>query len=86
MTKGANITVTEAAARLGVSPQFVRIGLQQGVLPIGNAVKMSTKWCYVIPEQALEHYIEYGCNAYPAAVQTAAADIEASFTGKPFTV
>lgn len=64
MQQSKNLTPTEAAARLGVSPQFVRIGLQQGILPIGTAIKMSTKWCYCIPEQALQHYIEYG-SKYP---------------------
>ena len=59
-----NIAPAEAARRLEVSPQFVRLGLQQGVLPFGTAVKMSTKWSYCIPEAALEHYMEYGCK-YP---------------------
>ena len=56
-----NVTPAEAAAALGVSPQFIRCGLQQGILPIGSAVKMSSKWAYCIPEAALKHYIEYGC-------------------------
>jgi len=64
-----NVTPQEAAKRLGVSPQFIRLGLQQGILPIGSAVKMSTKWCYCIPEQALQHYIEYG-SKYPAEMGT----------------
>ena len=38
------IKVTEAAALLHVSDQFVRIGMQRGILPIGTALKMSTKW------------------------------------------
>ena len=38
------IKVTEAAAVLRVSDQFVRIGLQRGILPIGTAIKMSSKW------------------------------------------
>ena len=40
------IKVTEAAALLHVSDQFVRIGMQRGILPIGTALKMSTKWTY----------------------------------------
>lgn len=59
-----NISPTEAARRLEVSPQFIRLGLQRGILPFGNAVKMSTKWSYCIPEAALEHYMQYGCK-YP---------------------
>ncbi len=60
MQTSKNITPAEAAKVLGVSPQFVRVGLQQGVLPIGTAVKMSSRWAYNIPEAALKNYIEYG--------------------------
>lgn len=42
------ITPIEAAAVMGCSPQFVRIGLQQGVLKIGDAIKMSSIWTYNI--------------------------------------
>lgn len=35
------IIVTEAARLLGVSAWFVRIGMQRGKLPIGQAVKLS---------------------------------------------
>lgn len=41
-----SLTVREAAERLNKSQQFVRIGLQQKVLPFGYAVKMSSKWTY----------------------------------------
>ena len=50
------ITVKQAAAELGVSEQFVRIGLQTGRLPIGTAVKMSSKWTYHISERLLDEY------------------------------
>lgn len=33
---------------MGCSPQFVRIGMQRGVLDIGDAVKMSSIWTYNI--------------------------------------
>lgn len=55
-----NLTPTEAAEMLHVSPQFIRIGLQQGVLPFGSAVKMSQRWTYLIPEQAVKNYMEQG--------------------------
>lgn len=42
------ITPDQAAAVMGCSSQFVRIGLQRGLLEIGDAVKMSTKWTYNI--------------------------------------
>lgn len=52
------ITVDEAAKVLGVSKQFVRIGLQRGQLPIGTAVKMSSVWTYYISEDKLNDYIK----------------------------
>lgn len=50
------IKIVEAAAILHVSQQFVRVGLQQGVLPIGTAVKMSSQWTYHISAKLLEEY------------------------------
>ncbi len=49
--------VTECAKILGKSPQFVRIGLQLGVLPFGYAIKMSNRWTYHISEKRLYEYI-----------------------------
>lgn len=41
---------------MGVSEQFVRVALQNGVFPFGYAVKMSTQWTYYIsPEKFTEH-------------------------------
>ena len=42
------ITPDQAAYVMGCSAQFVRTGLQRGLLDIGDAVKMSTKWTYNI--------------------------------------
>lgn len=50
------ITVVEAAKILHVSDQFVRIGMQRNVLPIGTALKMSSKWTYQISEKLLTKY------------------------------
>ena len=50
------VTVKEAAERLGKSQPFVRIGLQRGLLPIGTAIKMSSKWTYHISEKKLVDY------------------------------
>lgn len=50
------ITVKEAAAVLHVSQQYVRIGLQRGILPIGTAIKMSRKWTYNITPKLLADY------------------------------
>lgn len=52
----SRISVREAAEILGVSPQFVRIGLQNNRLPIGAAVKMSSIWTYHISEVKLADY------------------------------
>lgn len=50
------ITVIEAAKILHVSDQFIRIGLQRNVLPIGTALKMSSKWTYQISPAQLASY------------------------------
>lgn len=50
------ITVKDAARMMGVSPQFIRIGMQRGLLPIGTAVKMSSVWTYYISEEKLKEY------------------------------
>lgn len=42
------LSVGEAALLMGVSEQFVRVGLQRGFLPFGYAVKRKTRWCYFI--------------------------------------
>ena len=49
--------VKEAAKRLGKSEQFVRIGLQRGILPIGVAIKTSSRWNYHISKKKLIEYI-----------------------------
>lgn len=55
------ILPTEAAAILNVSPQFVRVAMQQGKLPIGTAVQMSSIWTYIVmltAKGAGELYVE----------------------------
>jgi hypothetical protein len=53
-----NISVKEAALILGKSQQFVRIGLQEKVLPIGTAVKMSSMWTYHISQKLFYEYVD----------------------------
>lgn len=48
------LSVAKAARLLGASEQFIRIGLQQGTLEFGMAVKMSGHWTYVITKQKFE--------------------------------
>lgn len=38
-----NMSVATAARLMGVSKQFIRVGLQRGILPFGYAVKLSNK-------------------------------------------
>lgn len=52
----SKILPAEAAIILNTSPQFVRIAMQQGKLPIGTAVKMSSKWTYNISPKLLAEY------------------------------
>lgn len=52
-----NISVKEASKLMGKSEMFIRIGLQRGILPIGNAVKLSSKYTYYISPKLLGDYI-----------------------------
>ena len=49
--------VADAAKAMGVSLQFIRIGLQQGIFPFGTAVKMSSRWTYYINEEKFLAYL-----------------------------
>ena len=53
------ITVSQAARIMGKSDLFVRIGMQRGLLPIGEAYQMpdSTRWTYYISPAQLAEYI-----------------------------
>lgn len=51
------MSVAECAKLLGKSQQFIRIGLQRGLLPFGVAVKMSSKWTYHISENKVYEYL-----------------------------
>ena len=52
-----SMTIAEASKLMGVSMQFVRVGLQKGILPFGYAVKISAgRFTYFISRQKfLEH-------------------------------
>ena len=49
--------VAECAKLLDKSPQFVRMGLQLGILPFRYAIKMSSKWSYHISEAKVYEYL-----------------------------
>ena len=51
------LKVVECAKLLGKSEQFIRIGLQSGVLPFGYAVKMSSRWSYHISDKKVYEYL-----------------------------
>lgn len=52
-----NIKVEQAAMLLGKRPQFIRIGLQEGRLPIGVAIKGRSRWTYHITPGGLADYM-----------------------------
>jgi len=52
------ISVDEAARRMGVTPQFLRLGLRAGKFPFGTAVQMpGGRWSYYINTTRFEHYL-----------------------------
>jgi len=52
------VSVTEAAARMGVNPQFLRMGLRAGKFPFGMAVQMpGGRWSYYINRARFERYM-----------------------------
>ena len=51
------LKVAECARLLNKSPQFVRIGLQRGILPFGYAVRMSSVWTYHISDAKVYEYL-----------------------------
>ena len=52
-----NITVAEASKLMGVSRQFVRVGLQKGIFPFGYAVQVSAdRFTYFISKQKFLEY------------------------------
>lgn len=48
------LTVKQAADLMGKTEQFVRIGLQRGILPFGWAVKITSQWSYFISRRKFE--------------------------------
>ena len=58
------LSVIEAAKLMGVSDQFIRIGLQQEKLPFGYAVQTSkNRWTYYISPE--KFYEETGIKCAP---------------------
>lgn len=53
----AQISVREAAEIMGKCPQFVRVGLQRGLLPFGTAVKVKNRYNYYISPELFRKYV-----------------------------
>lgn len=51
------LTVERAAAQMGVTPQFLRMGLRAGRFPFGTAVKMDKRWSYYINPARFQRYM-----------------------------
>ena len=52
-----NMTIAEASRLMGVSRQFVRVGLQKGIFPFGYAVQVSAdRYTYFISKQKFSEY------------------------------
>jgi len=54
--KVEKLTVPEAAAIMGVTPQFLRMGLRHGKFPFGTAVKFK-RWSYYINAERFYAYL-----------------------------
>lgn len=54
---GKHLSVIKAAEIMGKSQQFIRVGLQRGLLPFGTAVKMSSIWTYYISPKRFCEYV-----------------------------
>lgn len=52
-----NISVEKAAKIMGKSEDFIRVGLQRGILPFGSAVKLSSRWTYYINPKRFYEYV-----------------------------
>lgn len=54
-----NVPVAVAAKLMNVSQQYIRVGIQQGVLTFGSAVRISgTKYSYYISPSRLKQFLE----------------------------
>lgn len=54
--KKQGVTIKLAAEILGKAPQFVRLGMQRGELPIGSAIKTSSIYTYYISPKLLSEF------------------------------
>ncbi len=55
------ISIDYAAHQMGVSPSFLRAGLQRGAFPFGTAYKNDNRWSYYIFPAKFQEYIGSAC-------------------------
>lgn len=51
------IPVEEAARRMGMTPQTLRMGMRAGRFPFGEAWQMRRRWVYYINRSRFERYM-----------------------------
>lgn len=51
------MTITEAAKKMNISPQALRVALQQGRFDFGVAIRQK-RWSYYINERLFNEYLE----------------------------
>lgn len=56
-TQAIKITTETASKLLGLTKQFIRVGLQQSRLPFGSAVRMKSTFRYDIRPHMLASYM-----------------------------
>lgn len=62
MANENSLTVQEAANLMGKSPDFIRIGLQRSILPIGYAVKTGKcRYSYFISKELFTKHTGIKC-------------------------
>lgn len=54
------VTIQEAAKLLAIPEQTLRVGLQLGRFPFGEAIKQSDRFTYYINRGRLEKYLRGG--------------------------
>lgn len=52
------ITVEQASEIMGVTPQFIRMGLRHERLPFGVGIKMDKRWSYYINTERFLAYVQ----------------------------
>lgn len=65
---GRNVPIKEIAKAMGKDAQYVRVGIQQGVLKFGVAIKMedSNEYNYYCPDKKVWEEIGYFRSVYEA--------------------